>query len=263
MLRIALSLALAVLAVAPAGARAARPPHVPVPAGRLQHTVTTLTFPRSGNTFRHHNLRNERWITATAGRELVTDTTSGKVHEDCSYTVKVVRCWAAPLNHTEPRAGILFIQPGDAALLQSWIDIGAGVKESIGEPRGYRITGSTTFLGRPAITLAQDPQGSPDGGIARASIIAEADNDYPLFRDDVDTDQPYTSPSGRKGKERVEQVTRTRVMETISPAGVKLTIGRHPHAKVEDERPGARRSAAAGKSAMPPRPGYGPGGAVR
>jgi hypothetical protein len=262
MLRIALSLALAVLAVAPAGASAAARVHVPVPAGQLQHTVTTLTFPRSGNTFRHHNLRNERWITATAGRELVTDTTSGKVHEDCSYTVKVVRCWAAPLNHTEPRAGILFIQPGAAALLQSWIDIGAGVKESIGEPRGYRITGSTTFLGRPAITLAQDPEGSPDGGIARAAIIAEADNDYPLFRDDVDTDQPYTSPSGRKGKERVEQVTTTRLMEVISPAGVKLSIGRHPHAKVKDERPGARRSAAARKPATTP-PGYGLGRAAR
>jgi hypothetical protein len=120
---------------------------------------------------------HERWITATAGRELVTNTTTGKVREDCSYTLKVVRCWAAPLNRTEPRAGTLFIQPGAAALLQSWIDIGAGVKESIGRPRGYRITGSTTFLGRAAITLAQDAQRGPDGGIESASIVAEADND--------------------------------------------------------------------------------------
>jgi hypothetical protein len=131
----------------------------------------------------------------------------------------------------------------------------------IGDPRGYRITGSTTFLGRPAITLAQDAQRSPDGGIASASIIAEADNDYPLFRDDVDTDQPYTSPSGRKGRERVEQVTRTRGMETISPAGVKLTTLRHPHAKVEDERPAARR-ARARKPAATPGPGYGFGAAA-
>jgi hypothetical protein len=263
MLRLALSLALAVLAVAPAAASAAGPVHVPVPAGQLQHTVTTITFPRSGNTFRHHDLRNERWITATAGRELVTDTTAGKVHEDCSYTLKIVRCWAAPLNRTEPRAGTLFIAPGNAAILQSWIDVGAGVKSLIGQPHGYRITGQTTFLGRPAITLAQDPQRSPDGGIARASIVAEADNDYPLFRDDVDTDQPYTSPSGRKGKERVEQVTTTRLMEVISPAGVKLSIGRHPHAKVKDDRPEARRSAAAGKPATTTPPGYGLRGAAR
>jgi hypothetical protein len=263
MLRIALSLALAILALAPAAASAAGPAHVPVPAGQLQHTVTTLTFPRSGNTFRHHNLRNERWITATAGRELVTDTTSGKVREDCSYTLKVARCWAAPINRTEPRAGTLHILPGNAAVLQSWIDVGAGVKSLIGQPRGYRITGQTTFLGRPAITLAQDPQGSPDGGIARASIIAEADNGYPLFRDDVDTDQPYTSPSGRKGKERVEQVTTTRLMEVISPAGVKLSIARHPHAKVKDDRPGARRSAATRTPATTTPPGYGLGRAGR
>jgi hypothetical protein len=257
--RTAIALGLAVLAAAPAAARAAGPAHVPVPAGQLQHTVTTITFPRSGNTFHHDNLRNERWITATAGRELVTNTTTGKVREDCSYTLKVVRCWAAPLNRTEPRAGTLFIEPGNAVVLQSWIDIGAGVKSLIGQPRGYRVTGSTTFLGRAAITLAQDAQRGPDGGIESAAVVAEADNDYPLFRDDVDTDQPYTSPSGRKGKERVEQVTRTRVMQTISPAGVKLSIGRHPHAKVKDERPAARRSAATRSPATTTPPGYGLG----
>jgi hypothetical protein len=243
MLRTTLALGLAALAVttAPAAAQTGAPAHVPVPAGELQHTITTLTFPRSGNTFHHDNLRNERWITATAGRELVTDTTTGKVREDCSYTLRIARCWAAPINRTEPRAGTLHIIPGNAAVLQSWIDVGAGVKSLVGRRRGYRVTGQTTFLGQAAVTLAQDPQGSPDGGIARASIIAAADTFYPLFRDDVDTGQPFVSPSGRKGKERVEQVTTTRVMQTISPAGVKLTIGRHPHAKVEDDRPGARR----------------------
>jgi hypothetical protein len=235
-----------------------------VPAGQLQHTVTSITFPRAGNTFHHDDLRNERWITATAGRELVTDTTTGKVHEDCSYTVKVVRCWAAPLNRRQPGAGIIFIAPGNASVLQSWADVGAGVKSLIGDPRGYRITGQTTFLGRPAITLFQHAQRGPDGGIESASVIAEADNDYPLFRDDVDADQPFTSPSGHKGKERVEQVTRTRVMETISPAGVKLTIGRHPHAEVEDDRPGARRARARKRTApTTPPPGYGfPGAAA-
>jgi hypothetical protein len=256
------ALGLAVLALAaPSAARAAGPEHVPVPAGQLQHTVTAVTFPKSGNTFPHHALRNERWITATAGRELVTDVTAHKVREDCSYTLVVVRCWAAPINRTEPRNGTLYIMQGDARLLQSWIDIGAGIKEEIGNPRGYTVTGTTTFLGRPAVTLTQPQQGSPNGGEARATVIAEADNDYPLFRDDIDVGQPFHELDGRKGKENVEQVTTTKVMETISPAGVRLTIARHPRARVRDDRPAARaarrRAAARHKrGAATTTPGY-------
>ncbi len=249
----ALGLALLTTA-APAAAQSGAPPHVPVPAGRLQHTVTELTFPSAGNTFHHDRLRNERWIGATAGRELVTDLTTHKVREDCQYGLKVVRCWNAPLNAKEPAAGTTYILPGDAVLLQSWADVGAGVRELVGQPRGYRVAGSTTFLGRTATTLAQDAQRSPDGGIAHATVIAEADNWYPLFRDDIDTGQPFSNPGGRKGKEKVEQVTTTKVIEVISPAGVKLTIGRHRHARVIDDRPAARAARRAARKK------HGPGG---
>jgi hypothetical protein len=247
-------------AAAPAAAQTAPPPHVPVPAGQLQHTVTVLTFPKRGNTFHHDTLRNERWIGASAGRELVTDVATGRVREDCQYTLKVARCWAAPLNLGEPRAGTLTIFPGNAAVLQSWADAGAGVKSLVGDPRGYHVTGSTTFLGRPATTLAQDAQRGPDGGIEHATVIAEADNWYPLFRDDVDADQPFHERDGRKGVEQVEQVTTTKVMEVLAPAGVKLTIGRHPHARVLDERPAAvarRRAARRPKPAPKRRPPIG------
>jgi hypothetical protein len=235
MFRTTLSAAAVALALAvPAGARAAT--HVPVPAGQIQHTVTQLSFPRSKNTHHHDGLRNERWIGATAGRELVTDTTTGKVREDCQYRLRVVRCWAAPLTKREPAAGTTHIFPGDALLLQSWIDAGANVTSLIGDPRGYRVTGSTTYLGRAAITLAQDAQRGPDGGVESATIIAEADNHYPLFREDLDRNQPFVRPDGTHGQEQVDQVTTTKVMGVISPAGVKLTIARHPHAKVVDDR---------------------------
>jgi hypothetical protein len=240
---IALGAAL-LLSAAPAGAAT----HVPVPAGQIQHTVTQISFPKSKNTFHHDGLRNERWIGATAGRELVTDTTTGKVREDCQYRIAVVRCWAAPLNKTEPAAGTTHIFPGDALLLQSWIDAGANVTALIGDPRGYRITGGTTFLGRPAITLLQQAQRGPDGGIESTSVIAEADNHYPLFSEVLDREQPYHHINGKRGKEQVDQVTTTKVMEVISPAGVKLTIARHPHAKVVDDR---RLAAAARRQ-----PGY-------
>jgi hypothetical protein len=225
----------ATAATAPVAA-AAGPPHVPVPAGQIQHTVTVISFPGSKNTHHHDGLRNERWIGATAGRELVTNTTTGKVREDCQYRIAVVRCWAAPLNRTEPAAGTIHIFPGDALLLQSWIDAGANVRALIGQPRGYRVTGTTTYLGRPAIRLLQDAERGPDGGIESTSVIAEADNDYPLFSEVLDRDQPFVRPNGTHGKEQVDQVTTTKVMEVIGPAGVKLTIARHPRAKVVDDR---------------------------
>jgi hypothetical protein len=235
------ALGLALLSVAaPAAAHAQAPAHVPVPAGQLQHTVTDLRFPAAKNTFHHDALRNERWIGASAGRELVTNVSTGKVREDCQYTLTEVRCWAAPLNAREPAAGTTHILPGSPVLLESWDDVGAGVKALVGQSRGYSMTGNTTFLGRPALTLDQVAQRGPDGGIASATVIAEADNYYPLFREDTDTDQPYHKVDGSKGGfENVDQVTTTQTMEVISPNGVKLTIDAHPHAKVVDDRPAA------------------------
>jgi hypothetical protein len=252
------ALGLALLSVAvPAAARAQAPAHVPVPADQLQHTVTDLTFPAAKNTFHHDALRNERWIGASAGRELVTNVSTGKVREDCQYTLTQARCWAAPLNASEPAAGTTYIMPGNPILLESWDDVGAGVKELIGQSRGYTITGNTTFLGRPALTLDQVAQRGPDGGIASATVIAEADNYYPLFREDTDTNQPYHKRDGSKGGlENVDQVTTTETMEVISPAGVRLTIDAPPTAKVVDERPAAvaaRKRAAARRKHKHPR----------
>jgi hypothetical protein len=129
--RAALSVAL-LSAVAPGAARAAAINHVPVPAGQLQHTVTELSWPLSTNTFQHNRLRDERWMTATAGREIETDVKTGTVKFDCQFRLTVVRCWDAPISRREPRAGTTYIFPGDARLLESWDDVGAGVKDLIG-----------------------------------------------------------------------------------------------------------------------------------
>ena len=240
------ALALTLLATTVPAAGAAGSTHVPVPPGQIQHTVTQISFPSSKNTHHHDGLRNERWIGTTAGRELVTDTTTGRVREDCQYRIAVARCWAAPLNKHEPAAGTIHILPGNALLLQSWIDAGANVKALIGDPRGYRVTGTTTYLGRPAVTLLQAARRGPDGGIESTTVIAEADNDYPLFSEVLDREQPFVRPDGTHGKEQVDQVTTTKVMEVISPAGVKLTIARHPHARVVDERRAAAARATPG-----------------
>jgi hypothetical protein len=230
--------ALGLALLAPAAAHAAPGhPHAPVPAGQLQHTVTVISFPGGGkNTFHHDGLRSEWWVTASAAREVVHNTTTHKVTSDCQYTLTTVRCWDAPLNRREPRNGTVYIFPGQPLLLQSWVDLGDNVKALLGDPRGYHQTGTTTYLGRDAVVLAQDAQRGPDGGIEHVTVIAEADNYYPLFQEVVDEDQPYSERDGRKGTERIDEVTNTTVMETISPAGVRLTMARHPRAKVVDER---------------------------
>ncbi len=253
--RTAAALGAALLAAAvPAAARADAPSHVPVPAGQLQHTVTELSFPAAKNTQSFHALREERWMGAEAGRELTTDLTTGKVREDCQFTLTEDRCWAAPLNSIEPALGQIYVMPGTPLLLRSWADEGSGVKAML-DQGFYRVTGSTTFLGHAALTVAdKGPSPAPDGGLATTSIIADAGTYYPLWREDRATDQPYTSEDGTKGKQQVDQVTETKVMEVISPAGVPLTIAAHPGAKVVVEGPGdasaaARRKAAAKRRA--------------
>jgi hypothetical protein len=207
--------------------------------------VTELSWPVSKNTFQHDTLRHERWMTATAGREIETDVKTGKVKWDCQFRLTVVRCWDGPLTRRDPRAGTTYIFPGDARLLESWDDVGGRIKVLVGDPRGYHQTGTTTFLGHQAVTLVQDAQRGPDGGIASDTVIADAGNFYPLFREDVDKNQPYNDRKGHTGLEQVDEVTTTKVMEVISPAGVELTIGAHPHARVVDERKRHNRSARA------------------
>jgi hypothetical protein len=239
------ALGAALLAPAAALARAPRaddPPQNPVPAGQLQHTVIETTFPADKNTNDLHGFRDERWVGADAGRELVTDTTTGKVRSDCQITLAVSRCyWAQIAPGVGPKAGgITIYEGGLGQFLRSWLDESMGVR-SLLDQGFYHVTGNTTFLGRPAITIADNgPSPSPDGGTATASLIVDADTYFTLWREDRNIDMPVVHPPDRTvRKQSVDQIAETKVMEVIDPAGVKLTIGSYPGAKVTDERPAA------------------------
>jgi hypothetical protein len=182
-------------------------------------------------------------MTATAGRVLTTDVQTGRVLSDCAYGLATARCYEsidydANGNNIAPK-GIVWIYPGDARLLESWVDDGNRIKDLIGDPRGYTQTGTTSFLGHPAVTLVQGTAKDADGGTGSETVIAEADNDYPLFREDV-TDNPGTAnnrPGGAPITVHNDEVTQTTTLETISPNGIQLTIGSYPGAAVKDERP--------------------------
>jgi hypothetical protein len=234
--------------LAPAAARASVPPDTPVPAGQMQHTIVDTTFPPDKNSEKpavhgiaFHNLRNERWMTATAGREIVTDTTTGELRMDCQYAFVESRCWSAPINDDEPAKGTLTIWSGDT-LIRSWVDEGLGVRSLLNQGI-YHITGNTTYLGRPALTIADNgPMPAPDGGTGTTSLIVDADTYFTLWSEDYFVDQP-------KRNEHLDQLTETKVMEVISPKGVDMTIGSHPGAKVNDERSEAAKQAARRRAA--------------
>ena len=240
--------ALGAALLAPAAARATNPPDTPVPAGQMQHTVVDTTFPPDKNSEKpsvhgiaFHNLRNERWMTATTGREIVTDTTTGDLRMDCQYGPLESRCWNAPINDDEPAAGILTIWSGDT-LVRSWTDEGLGVRSLLNQGI-YHITGNTTYLGRPALTIADNgPMPAPDGGTGTTSLIVDADTYFTLWSEDYFVDQP-------KRNEHLDQLTETKLMEVISPKGVDMTIGSHPGAKVNDERSEAAKAAARRRAA--------------
>jgi len=229
--------------------------HTPVPAGQLQHTVTELSWPSDRNTFQHDTLREERWMTAGAGRDVTTDARTGQVQSDCQYTLAEARCYEAVNydaagNNIAPH-GTIWIYDSNPRLLESWADDGNAIKDLIGDPRGYSQTGTTTFLGHAAVTLTTPTVKDADGGTGSETVIAEADNDYPLFRETV-TDNPGTAnnrPGGAPITVHDDEVTQTTTLETISPNGIQLTIGRYAGAVVRDER--AKTVAAAGKHRKP------------
>jgi hypothetical protein len=235
----------ALLAPAAAQARPPRaddPPQNPVPAGQMQHTVIETTFPADKNTHPNDGFRDERWVGADAGRELVTNLKTGETRSDCQVTVTVSRCyWGQIAPGVGPKAGTIEIYDGGLGhLLRSWLDESSGVR-SLLQQGWLHITGNTTFLGRPALTIADNgPSPSPDGGTATTSLIVDADTYFTLWREDRNIDMPVVYPPDRTvHKQQVDQISETKVMELIDPASVKLTIGTYPGAKVTDERPAA------------------------
>jgi hypothetical protein len=251
---------LGALLLAPAAAsgtaprRAGNPPPIPVPAGQMQHTVIETTFPADKNTHPLHGFRDERWVGAGEGRELITDTTTGKVRSDCHVTVALSRCyWGQIAPGVGPKAGEIAIYEGGLGqYLRSWLEESQGVRSLI-QQGFYHVTGNTTFLGRPALTIADNgPSPSPDGGTATASLIVDADTYFTLWREDRNIDMPVRSrANGPLSKQSVDQIAETKVMELVDPASVKLTIGTYPGAKVTDQRPAAvaKRKAAARRRA--------------
>jgi len=235
---------LSALLVAPAAASATvhNPPPIPVPAGQMQHTVIETTFPPDKNTHRFHGYRDERWVGHDAGRELITDTATGKVRSDCHVTVKLSRCFWAPIRPGEgPKAGtIVLYDDGLNVFLRSWLEESIGVRELLKQGI-YHISGNTTFLSRPALTIADNgPMPSPDGGTATSSLIVDADTFFTLWREDRNIDMPAVHPPDRTiHKEQVDQIAETKVMELVDPASVNLSIGNYPGAKLDDERAAA------------------------
>jgi hypothetical protein len=251
------ALGVALLVPSAAAARPPRaddPPANPVPAGQMQHTVIETTFPADKNTHPKHGFRDERWVGHDAGRELVTDLVTGQVRSDCHVTVKLSRCyWGQIAPGVGPKAGEISIYEGGLGhLLRSWLDESIGVR-SLLHQGFYHITGNTTFLGRPALTIGDNgPSPSPDGGTATGSLIVDADTYFTLWSEIRTGDMPVVHPSDRTvRKEQFDQIAETKVMELVDPAGVKLTIGSYPGAKVTDQRPAAvaRRKAAAKRRA--------------
>jgi hypothetical protein len=248
--------ALALIAAALPGAAQAKNGaigHTPVPAGQLQHTVTVISFPKSKNspvphkrladgTFPGDTLRTESWIGQSAGRTVTKDLMTHRTVSDCAYTLAVAHCFEAGNadrhgNNIAPN-GVVWIYPGAASLLQSWADAGAAIQSLLGVPKGYVQTGTTTYLGRPAVILEQATSTAPGGvGTESATVIAEADNYYPLRSEDIS----HNSNIGKK--QHFDQVTQTKVLQVVSPTGVKLTIGSYPKAQIKDERKHHRNQA--------------------
>ena len=237
----------ALLAPAAALARPPRaddPPQNPVPAGQMQHTVIETTFPADKNTSKHNGFRDERWVGTDAGRELVTDSTTGKVKSDCQVTVTVSRCyWAQIAPGVGPKAGTISIYDGGLGHLLSLL---ARRQRRLGRaepaPAGLLPHHRQHHVHRPPGPHDRRQRSFPIAGRRHRHDLADrrcGHLRHALERDPQHRHAGGAAPDRTVRKEQFDQIAETKVMEVIDPTGVKLTIGTYPGAKVTDERPAA------------------------
>jgi hypothetical protein len=235
----ALGLALLLIAAPTAAQAASAPSHVPVPAGRVQHTVTDTLYPAATNTVHHPTVRLEEWNGARAARLLETNVATHKVKSDCDFTAHAMsHCWVPrdAFFPTAPEAGVIHLNPTGPYPLPSWIDAGAQEKSQIGQPAtGMHVTGTTTYLGHAALMVATDPHPTSEGGTVSNKMIVDARTYYPLWQEDTIVGQPYTTPDGTKGIQNFDRIIKVTKMDLLSAHGVRLKISPHPGAKIVND----------------------------
>ncbi|HEY3830313.1 MAG TPA: hypothetical protein VGL57_14055 [Solirubrobacteraceae bacterium] len=194
-------LAAAALALPPAASASSIPsyPLLPVPAGEVQHTVIETKFEGSlalpGTT--PWERIEERWASAKASRSVLTNAYNGALISECTGTPSSYTCF----NADEKDGTFLHGSEGlNTAAGKTWETEGARIKLEIAS--GWlRLTGSTTFLGRPAKRYAGT------GNHTQFTVIADAVTDYPL----------QTTVALWGGTQSDAQVSTVTTLEILSP----------------------------------------------
>ena len=216
--------ALALAALAPASAASAAPlpayPLVQAPPGEVEHTVTETTFQSNetvpGTT--PWDRIEERWVSTTASRSVLTNAENGELISECTGTPTTYSCYDA-----DDDGGLLLSGTGglNIAAGQSWETEGGRIALEI--KRGWlRLTGSTTFLGRPAETYVGT------GEYSQLTIVVDAASDYPL----------QVTVSLAAGEQQAKQVSTVTAFEVLSPAAAAPDLAPKAHPSARGSRAG-------------------------
>lgn len=151
------------------------------PASTIEHTVTTISFegnysiegvvPRSE--------RFERWVGDDRAHQLITASGTGALRGESAEEPGLFTSFDALRNELWTLTGANANSPR-GTFVRTLARQGADVKTQVA--KGWLVkTGDTTYLGRPAITLASSA-GAPSEGGAKTTVIADAETYAPYER---------------------------------------------------------------------------------
>lgn len=121
-----------------------------VPAGKLEHTVTTVRVEGSNALPRHERI--ELWMTRTRARNVITDVRTGKVTREMTYRPGETRVYDA-----EENTVTVMRERGPSTPPWNSFRFEAAVQKAYVEQGITRVVGETTVRGRRALLVESVP----------------------------------------------------------------------------------------------------------
>jgi hypothetical protein len=208
-----------VFAGSPAAADLPSPgdPAFRVPAGKIEHTVTTVRVSGTNAVASHERI--ERWMTATRARTVVKDARTGKVLRELTYAPGEHRVFDAAKN----RVTVVIKDRRESAPPWNTAAFEAAVQKAYVEQGITRVTGETVVRGRRALVVESVPgRWRSDEPTSRTTAVLDAGTFALLQR-------TTGVPDGRFAQSESYDVAE--LLDASSRASTRMAMARHKGAR--------------------------------
>jgi hypothetical protein len=184
-----------------------------VPAGKVEHTVTTVRVSGTNALASHEHI--ERWITATRARTVVRDARTGKVLRELTYAPGEHRVFDAAKHRVTV---VIRDRRRDAAPPWNTAAFEAAVQKAYVDQGITRVTGETVVGGRRALVVESVPgRWHSDEPASRTSAVVDAETFALLQRTTAMPDGRATHSESYDVAELLDASSRVRARMAMAP----------------------------------------------